>query len=109
MIFARLEDFYEKAAACTRLDRAAELDAYRRMKRGDAAARQELLESYLPMTAGFVRRSREPSLGLALACVSALERAADSFDFLQESETFTHRLSWYLRNAAAKWLVRGDD
>ncbi|MBQ1281438.1 MAG: hypothetical protein IIY16_04245 [Oscillospiraceae bacterium] len=106
MIFARLEDFYEKAAACTRLDRAAELDAYRRMKRGDAAARQELIESYLPMTAGVVRRAKEPTLTLALYCTAALERAVDTFDFSQESEDFTHRLSWHLRNAIAAYTVR---
>lgn len=28
-----------------------------------------------------------------------------SFDFLQDSETFAHRLSWHLRQAVIKYIV----
>lgn len=106
MVFASLEAFYEKAAVCVRLDRAAEREAALRMQAGDLSARSALIESYLPVAAGYVRHSKTPCLGLAVYCVQALESAVDSFNFLQDSETFLHRLNWHLRQAGVRYLVR---
>ena len=38
--------------------------------------------------------------------LAALEQAVDHFDFAQSSETFTHRLSWYLRQATTKRIAQ---
>lgn len=107
MIFISIEDFYEKAASCRILTRPEEIEYAQRMKQGDEDARERLIESYLQMTACHVKRSKPElqTLSLALYCVDALEKAVDSFNFLQESETFAHRLSWYLRNATVKYIA----
>ena len=107
MIFISIEDFYKKAEKCVVLTRQEELERAQRMKEGDVAARSQLIESYLPMTAHHVQRAKKEmqTLSLALYCVDALEKAVDSFNFLQDSETFSHRLSWHLRNATAKYIA----
>lgn len=108
MVFISLEDFYAKAASCQSLTRQEERSYALQMAQGDAGARQRLIEGHLPMVAAHIRRlsSHMQSLTLALYCVHALEQAVDSFNFLQDSETFTHRLSWSLRQATAKYTVR---
>lgn len=106
MLLISLEDFYEKAAACRRLTRAEEIACYDAMVRGDREARVRLIESYTPFVAAHLRRSKFQSLGLAVYCMAALEKAVDSFDFSQNSETFAHRLSWALRQATTAYIVR---
>ena len=108
MLFLSLEDFYEKANSCSRLSREEEIECAKQMATGNADARERLIQSYLPMTAAHVRHAipRMQTLGLALYCYQALEKAVDSFHFLQDSETFAHRLSWYLRQATTGYIVR---
>ena len=108
MLYYSIEDFYEKAENCLRMTRQEEINCAIKMKAGDTAAREQLIKSYIPVVAGHIRRMNEPqrTLGLVLYCVQALEKAVDSFDFLQESETFTHRLSWWLRQATTEYIVR---
>lgn len=107
MVFVSIEDFYEKAEKCRVLTRQEELEAAVRMKNGELSARESLIESYLPMAANHVKHLHKDmqNLSLAMYCVAALEKAVDSFDFLQDSETFIHRLSWHLRNATAKYIA----
>lgn len=107
MIFVSIEDFFEKAEQCQVLTRQEELACAEQMKAGDTEARDRLIESYLPMTARHVKRAGRSmqNLGLAVYCVDALEKAVDSFNFFQDGETFTHRLSWYLRNASARYIA----
>lgn len=108
MIFVSLDDFYEKAAACRVLTRQEELACAARMSQGDEGARQQLIRSYLPMVANHVRRAKPHMQGLTLVLyyVQALEKAVDHFDFSQNSETFTHRLSRYLKQASVDYIVR---
>lgn len=108
MIFVSVEDFCEKAAHYTRLSRPEEIEYARKMQQGDPAAREKLIQSYLPMVAGYIRRvhARPQDLGMVIYCVHALEKAVDSFDFLQDSEPFSHRLSWWLRQAVTKYIAR---
>ena len=108
MLYLTVEDFYEKAAACASLTRQEELECAKRMKEGDGDAREQLMESYLPMVAGHIRRARpeQQTLGMVLYCLRALESAMNSFDFFQEGETFAHRLSWHLRQAGVAYTVR---
>lgn len=105
MLFVQPRDFFEKAASIPALNRDEELSCARAMAAGDQTARQRLVEGYLPMVAGVIRRlpESERSLELIYRCCSALEKAVDSFNFLQDSERFSHRLSWYLRQTIVRW------
>lgn len=107
MLFYSTEDFFEKCRTAKVLSREEECQKAAQMKQGDAYARQSIIESYLPMTASHIRRVSVPyrTLGMVLYCCQALEKAVDTFDFLQESESFAHRLSWHLRNATAKYMA----
>ena len=83
------------------------IECAKQMKLGDASARTRLIESYLPMVAAVVRRAPKQmqTLRLVLLCESELEKAVDSFNFLQEGETFAHRLSWHMRQVITKCIV----
>lgn len=109
MIYISIDDFYEKVGKCERLSRAEEIECAKLMKSGDVQARERLIQSYLPMVAAHIKHTyaRQKGLGLVLYCVNALEKAVDSFNFLQDSETFSHRMSWLLRQAVASYEVRG--
>ena len=108
MIFISIEDFYQKAESCHRLTREEEIQCAGQMKAGDTSARQRLMESYLPMVAGYLRRAKPhmQTLTLALYYVHALGRAVDSFDFLQSNESFVNRLSRGLRQATTSYMAR---
>ena len=90
------------------LTRAEETACAVKMKNGDEAARKMLIDSYTPVVANHIKRSKShhQEMGMAVYCMNALEKAVDSFDFLQESETFTHRLSWWLRQATVEYITK---
>lgn len=108
MVFISLEDFYKKADTCNILSRTEEILCAKKMLDGDKAAREKLIQSYIPTVKKHVECSKAhlKTLGLVLYMVSALEKSVDSFDFLQESETFEHRLSWALRQAKVNYIVK---
>ena len=108
MLYISAEDFFEKADQCRVLSRQEEIACAQNMTDGDSSARERLIESYTPMVAAHIKRSKPHmrTLGLVMYCMQALEKAVDSFDFLQDSESFSHRLNWYLRQAVASYLVR---
>ena len=107
MLYISVRDFLEKAADAPRITREEEKECARLMHEGDAASRERIIANYLPMTASYVRRAplEHRTLGLVYACLQALEKAVDSFNFLQEGETFTHRLSWVLRQTTMHYIV----
>lgn len=108
MVYITVDDFFEDAASCVRLSRQEEIECARLMKSGDKLARERLIRSYMPFVAAHIKHAPKKSqtLGLAVYCVAALEKEVDSFNFLQESEPFSHRLSWCLRQTSVKHLVR---
>lgn len=108
MVYISIDDFYEKVSSCSAMSRQEEVECAKKMKNGDIDARERLIQSYLPIVAGQIKHQRPhmQTLGLVLYCVQALEKAVDSFDFLQESESFSHRLSWHLRQAITKYMVK---
>ena len=108
MVYISVEDFLEKAGTCVKLTRQQELECALAMKSGAVDARERLIESYIPMVAGHIKymKGSLQSLGMVMYCMQALEKAVDSFDFLQDSETFSHRLSWYLRQATVGYIVK---
>lgn len=111
MIFISVEDFFEQVGACTALTRQEEMDCARRMENGDASARERLIQSYLPVVASRIKHCPPhlQTLGLVIYCQQALEKAVDSFNFLQDSETFTHRLSWGLRQAVTRYIAESSN
>ena len=108
MVYISVEDFYQKAGSCYVMTRQEEIECAKKMKSGDNDARERLVQSYIPMIAGHIKRTKPhmQNLGLVLYCMQALEKAVDSFDFLQDSEPFSHRLSWYLRQAITNYIVK---
>lgn len=107
MLFISVEDFWAQARAVPRLSRAEEKALAQRMINGDQAARQALIRGYLPIAASAVRRAPQKlrTLRTAYACVAALEKGVDSFNFLQDGETFVHHLGWRLRQCITRCLV----
>ncbi|MBP1581291.1 MAG: hypothetical protein J6A26_02680 [Oscillospiraceae bacterium] len=111
MIFITIDDFYAKASTCSTMSRQEEIECAKQMKGGDLLARERLIQSYLPMMAGHIKHAKPhlQNLGLVLYYQQALEKAVDTFDFLQDSEPFSHRLSWCFRQALVKYIVRYSD
>ena len=107
MLFYSLKDFESKTSGLKLIGREEEIDCARRMKNGDKAARERLIEGYLPMVVSHTKRWPDDwrTFGMVCYCLSALEKAVDSFDFLQEGETFIHRLSWVLRQTTMHYIV----
>ena len=107
MIYITIDDFYKRANACVRLSREEEIACAKQMKNGDAEARRKLIESYLPFLAGNIQRlpEKRQTITLALRSEQMLEKLVDSFDFLQESETFIHRLSWGMKQVVTKYIA----
>ena len=106
MLFINVQDFYNKAYEYKILPREEERALAQKMK-DDPEARQALMNSYLPMTAGFIDRLKDDyqSLELVYRCIQALEKCVDSFNFQQDGETFAHRYNWYLRQTITRYIV----
>ena len=106
-MYISIEDFYEQAKICKRISREEEIEVAKLWKSGNEEARTRLIEGYLFAVAGHIRKMPEQfqTLGLVYYCMQALEKAVDSFNFLQESETFLHRLSWHLRQASTRYIA----
>ena len=107
MIFTCREDFLEKAGACERLSRESEKASAIAAKEGSAEARRKLAASYLPVVAAFFKRQSPEmqTLELAYRLCAALEKNVSGFDFLQESETFLHRLSLAMRRELVRYIA----
>ena len=108
MIFVSIQDFYEKAERCVILTREEEIACALQMKNGEEDAHRRIVESYTPMVARHIKylKPNMQTLGMAVYCMHALEKAVDSFDFTQDGEPFSHRLNGYLRRASARYIVR---
>lgn len=107
MLFYTVEEFFRRAESVKPLTREEEKVLAAAMKNGDEAAKTRLIEGYLPFTAGVIRRQppQRQTLRLVLRCCMLLEREVQKFNFLQEGETFAHRLSWGLRQAVTREIV----
>ncbi|MBQ7779474.1 MAG: hypothetical protein IJ404_03170 [Clostridia bacterium] len=108
MIFTDTEDFFAQAEAAKLPTREEEKSLAKRMSDGDESAKEALIKGYLPLAASYVRRAPKEirSLHTVYACIAELEAGVDSFNFLQDSETFTHHLSWRLRQCIARCLTK---
>ena len=106
MLFITVEDFFAEADKTSPLTREKERSLAVE-KAGNESAREELIQGYLPMVAGFIRRAPQKlhTLKTVYACLDTLEKGVDSFNFLQDSESFSHHLSWRLRQCLTKGLA----
>ena len=70
----------------------------------------KLVESYLPYVASTLKRlpAKHQTLELIYRCYASLEKAVDRFDFLQDSEPFSHRLNWWMRQTITAYLADRD-
>jgi len=107
MLFLSFEDFQRQAKTIPPLSREEEQNLAQRMAAGDPQAREELLRGYLPLISAVTgRMPREyQTLELVMGCCAALERAAQGFDFTQNSEAFSHRLNRALRQTTVGYLA----
>lgn len=107
MLYISAEDFLEKTKQLVPLRREEERILAEKMKAGDGEAREKLIAGYLPQAAAHIRHLRREfqTLELVMRCRRALEKAVDSFDFLQDSEPFSHRLSWWLRQTVTAYIA----
>jgi len=101
------EDFFRKAADYKKYGAQEEQALAAQMRAGSSEAREALFNSYLPLLSGCIQRlPREyHSLELVMRCCAALEKALDSFDFSQTGESFTHRISWILRQTTTAYIA----
>ena len=107
MLFISVEDFLTQVSAIPRLSRDEERSLAAKKAAGDSAAKEAIVEGYLYQVAAYLRRAPQQirTLHTLYACVAALEKAVDRFDFLQDSETFTHHLSWALRQCITRCIA----
>lgn len=107
MLFISTDDFFEKAEKIRTLSRREEIEYAEKMKAGDPDAREMIIQSSLPYVAASVKhlKSRFLTLELILRCCASLEKAVDSFDFMQDSERFPHRLNWWLRQTITRYIA----
>ena len=108
MLYISIQDFFDKTAGMTRLSREEELALATAMIQGDTTARNQLLNSYLPTVAGHIRHCKKhlQTIAMVYFCLQALERAVDSFDFLQDRKPFSHHLCRHLRQATVRCIVQ---
>lgn len=108
MLFISIDDFFEKARNMIRLSREDERSFALKMQEGNADARQAIVNSYLPLVASYIE-NRAPkeiqTLKTVYCCIHSLEQGVDQFNFLQDSETFTHHMTWRLRQCITKCIA----
>ena len=107
MLFISAEDFFQKVRGMQKHSAAEEKILAASMNAGDADARQAIVNSYLPMVAANIRRYPKElqTLDTVYTCIQSLEEGVDRFNFLQDGETFTHHLSWRLRQCLTRCIV----
>lgn len=107
MLFISAEDFFSKVKDIPPLTREEERALAARKDGGDPAARQRLVEGYLPFVAAVIRRAPQAlhTLDTVYTCIHSLEQGVDSFRFAQDSETFAHHLSWRMRQCITRLIA----
>jgi len=107
LLFISADDFFEKVNRLTPISREEELNYAKEMAACSAEAREKIVNGYLPFVSGYIRHLPESmqTFNLVLRCCSALEKAVDTFNFMQDGERFSHRLSWWLRQTVTQYIA----
>lgn len=106
MLFISAEDFFDQAKNAPQLTREEERRLAQQMPQ-NAAAREQLIRSYFPMVAGYIRRLPQDlhTLNTVYVFLDSLEKGVDGFNFLQDHEQFSHHLSWRLRQCVTRCIA----
>ena len=107
MLFLSVEDFLKKAGRIVPLTREEEAGLYARLQAGETAARERLVEGYLPLVAARIRRGpqRVQTLKAVYACIGCVERCVDTFDFSRGRREFLNALSRHLRQCITRCIA----
>ena len=107
MLFTDCNDFFEKTSGLERLSREEEMSLAPLLADGDESAKQKIVDSYLPTVAAFMRRvsGEYYSLELVYRLIARLEDEVAKFDFLQDGESFMHRLGIGLRRELTAFIA----
>lgn len=107
MVFVSVEDFFKQVSQIPSLSREEEKALGEEKAAGNKDARDALVQYYLPHVAAVVKRVPKEicTLKTVYACIAALEKGVDGFNFLQDSETFSHHLSWRLRQCITQCIT----
>ena len=108
MLFLTPVEFFDKAKQMKPLSREQEKELYSLMKTGDMQARERIVQSYVNIVACKIKRlSKELySLDLIYNCLDKLEKAVDTFDFSNDGESFTHRLTLIIQKEIANYIAK---
>lgn len=106
MLFISAEDFFAQVNEMPLIRREEELRLAREMPQ-NKDARDALIRGYMPMVASAIRRAPKQlhTLKTVYVCLDSLEKGVDGFNFLQDSETFAHHLTWRLRQCIVQCLA----
>lgn len=107
MIFIDTQDFFVKANRAVRPSRDLEKEYAIQARAGNQEAKDRLVEGYMPIIASYVKRlgKEMQSLELIYRMVNMLEREVEAFDFLQDGEAFTHRLSLRCKKIVTEYIA----
>ena len=108
MLFTCAKDFFDKASNIERISRQQEKELYSLIKAGDTTARDKMVESYLFIVASRIKRLPNDihSIDLIYSCVDKLEKEVDKFDFSNDGETFTHRLTLIIQKEITNHIAK---
>lgn len=108
MYFMNPEDFFSQVSVIPPLSREETRALGIRLASGDASAREALIRGHLPFVAACIRQ-RGPrnlqTLHTVYACMNALTKTVDSFDFTRENAHFIHALSRALRQCLTRCIA----
>lgn len=110
MFYTCADDFFRHASSLERIAREDEIKYARLMNEGDSFARQAIVDSYIPVVAARVKRLPKEyrSLEIIYRCLDVLEKAVDTFNFLQDGETFLHTLCVRLNPMINRYFAERD-
>jgi len=107
MLFISVDDFLAKVNAAPRLTPEEEKSLAYCILDGDDSAQQTLLQSYIPLVASFVRRAPTEirTLHTVYACIDAVKKGMEHFNFLQSNRPFAHYVNWHLRQCITRCIA----
>ena len=107
MIFVTVDAFYKYAASAERLTRDEERELAALMLQGSEQARERIVNSYLCFIAARMKKifPEHQTLELLLICIKTLEDLVAKFNFLQDNEPFSHRLTLALINVTNAYMA----
>ena len=106
-MFISIEDFYKKASECKPFSKEEEKVLATLMDGGDEIAKEKLTKSYFNYVASTIKRLAKEmqTLTLVYNCLNALEKSVETFNFMQDSESFSHRLTFVLRKEITAYVA----